>query len=69
MYKVSFFILDENYNEVVRSFSDANLTNVLVYLGDLSWSLKRLGLVFRVVVHRIVKDSSTIVFSFINTDL
>lgn len=69
MYKVSFYIIDKDNNEVVRCFSDTNLTNVFVFLGDLSWSLKSSGLVFRVVVQRLVKDSSTIVFSFNHTDL
>lgn len=69
MYKVTFYILDKDNNEVIRSFSNTSFTNVLVYLGDMSWSLKTSGLVFRVVVHHLVKDSSTIVFSFIHTDL
>lgn len=69
MYQVTFFILDEDNNEVVRSFSDTNLTNVLVYLGDFSWSLKRAGIPFRLVVNRIVDDTTTIVFSLDHTSL
>lgn len=69
MYKANFLILNEANNEIVRSFSDTNLTNVLVYVGDLSWSLKLSRTPFCVNVQRITTDTSVIVFSFSSIDL
>lgn len=69
MYKATFLILQEDKTEIVRSFSDTNLTNVLVYVGDVSWSLKHSGFSFCVDVQRISSDTSTIVFTFSNLDL
>lgn len=69
MYKVSFFIVADNDLQIIKTFKDSCLSNVLVYLGDHSFSLKRCGMAFRVVVERIREDKSSIVFSFKSTDL
>lgn len=67
MYKVSFFIVGADGSEIVKSSTDTNLTNILVYCGDMSWALKRSNSVFRVVVEHVTNESSSVVFSFISS--
>lgn len=67
MYKVSFFIVGVDGSENVKSFTDTSLTNVLVYCGDMSWSLKRSNSFFRVVVEHVTEESSHLVFSFVSS--
>lgn len=63
MYKVSFFILDIDGPEIVKTFTDTSLTNAFVFCGNMIWALKRSKSVFRVVVERFSDDTSNLVFS------